>query len=322
MLDAGIEPGSPDGRSSPHSRCPSEPAGPAARAAVAAVVAGGLLAAAAGCGGSSGGSSSSSTPGPVTITVSHGYTDVEAKEIKAQADQWNTQNPDQEGQPRLQRRQRQRAAEDHRRLHRRQLPRRRLRVRLVRRPARPPAEAGRPHQQGQGPGLRLERLLPLRAAGGHRQRQGRRHPGPGRQPRPRLQQEAVRGGRRRRPRRPTGPGRTSATRPRSSPTPSSHTYGWAYVNDGSEDTVWRYLAMLWQAGGDLLNSRQHRAGLRLAGRAGRPAAAAGHGRHRQVGLPRHRQRQLPQPVQQRQDRDALDRALGPVQHQQQRRATA
>lgn len=32
----------------------------------------------------------------------------------------------------------------------------------------------------------------------------------------------------------------------------THTYGWAYVNDGSEDTVWRYLAMLWQAGGDLL----------------------------------------------------------------------
>ena len=39
---------------------------------------------------------------------------------------------------------------------------------------------------------------------------------------------------------------------------STHTYGWAYVNDGSEDTVWRYLAMLWQAGGSLLtpdNSR-------------------------------------------------------------------
>src|SRR3954452_3634264 len=30
------------------------------------------------------------------------------------------------------------------------------------------------------------------------------------------------------------------------------TYGWAYVNDGSEDTVWRFLAMLWQAGGELL----------------------------------------------------------------------
>jgi multiple sugar transport system substrate-binding protein len=34
---------------------------------------------------------------------------------------------------------------------------------------------------------------------------------------------------------------------------STHNYGWAYVNDGSEDTVWRFLAMLWQAGGDLLN---------------------------------------------------------------------
>src|SRR5262249_19132214 len=35
---------------------------------------------------------------------------------------------------------------------------------------------------------------------------------------------------------------------------STKNYGWAYVNDGSEDTVWRYLAMLWQAGGDLLNA--------------------------------------------------------------------
>jgi multiple sugar transport system substrate-binding protein len=34
--------------------------------------------------------------------------------------------------------------------------------------------------------------------------------------------------------------------------PGAQTYGWAYVNDGTEDTVWRYLAMLWQAGGDLL----------------------------------------------------------------------
>jgi multiple sugar transport system substrate-binding protein len=30
-------------------------------------------------------------------------------------------------------------------------------------------------------------------------------------------------------------------------------FGWAYVNDGSEDTVWRFLALLWQAGGDLLS---------------------------------------------------------------------
>ncbi len=31
-------------------------------------------------------------------------------------------------------------------------------------------------------------------------------------------------------------------------------YGWAYVADGSEDTTWRWLAMLWQAGGDLLDA--------------------------------------------------------------------
>jgi multiple sugar transport system substrate-binding protein len=36
--------------------------------------------------------------------------------------------------------------------------------------------------------------------------------------------------------------------------PANHTFGWAYVNDGSEDTVWRWEAMLWQAGGELLNS--------------------------------------------------------------------
>ena len=36
--------------------------------------------------------------------------------------------------------------------------------------------------------------------------------------------------------------------------PGDGRFGWAYVNDGSEDTVWRWLAMLWQAGGDLLDS--------------------------------------------------------------------
>jgi multiple sugar transport system substrate-binding protein len=29
-------------------------------------------------------------------------------------------------------------------------------------------------------------------------------------------------------------------------------FGWAYVADGSEDTVWRFDALLWQAGGDIL----------------------------------------------------------------------
>jgi multiple sugar transport system substrate-binding protein len=36
--------------------------------------------------------------------------------------------------------------------------------------------------------------------------------------------------------------------------PSAKQFGWAYVNDASEDTVWRFDALLWQAGGDILNS--------------------------------------------------------------------
>ena len=31
-------------------------------------------------------------------------------------------------------------------------------------------------------------------------------------------------------------------------------FGWAYVNDASEDTVWRFEALLWQAGGEILSS--------------------------------------------------------------------
>ncbi|HMK91550.1 MAG TPA: ABC transporter substrate-binding protein [Thermoleophilia bacterium] len=36
--------------------------------------------------------------------------------------------------------------------------------------------------------------------------------------------------------------------------PAAKQFGWAYVNDGSEDTVWRFLALLWQSDGDLLNA--------------------------------------------------------------------
>jgi multiple sugar transport system substrate-binding protein len=36
-------------------------------------------------------------------------------------------------------------------------------------------------------------------------------------------------------------------------------FGWAYVADGSEDTVWRFDALLWQAGGDILNSNNTKA---------------------------------------------------------------
>jgi multiple sugar transport system substrate-binding protein len=41
--------------------------------------------------------------------------------------------------------------------------------------------------------------------------------------------------------------------------PATKTYGWAYVNDGSEDTVWRYLPLLWQAGGEMLSSDNKKA---------------------------------------------------------------
>jgi multiple sugar transport system substrate-binding protein len=34
--------------------------------------------------------------------------------------------------------------------------------------------------------------------------------------------------------------------------PSAKQFGWAYVADASEDTVWRFDALLWQAGGDIL----------------------------------------------------------------------
>ena len=37
-------------------------------------------------------------------------------------------------------------------------------------------------------------------------------------------------------------------------------FGWAYVNDASEDTVWRFWAMLWQAGGSILSADGKHAG--------------------------------------------------------------
>lgn len=50
--------------------------------------------------------------------------------------------------------------------------------------------------------------------------------------------------------------------------PDDGRFGWAYVDDGSEDTVWRWTSMLWQAGGDLLDaSNTHAAFDSDAGRA-------------------------------------------------------
>jgi multiple sugar transport system substrate-binding protein len=41
--------------------------------------------------------------------------------------------------------------------------------------------------------------------------------------------------------------------------PSAKQFGWAYVNDASEDTVWRFDALLWQAGGDILSADNKKA---------------------------------------------------------------
>jgi multiple sugar transport system substrate-binding protein len=40
---------------------------------------------------------------------------------------------------------------------------------------------------------------------------------------------------------------------------SKKQFGWAYVDDGSEDTVWRFWALLWEAGGDILTPDGKRA---------------------------------------------------------------
>jgi multiple sugar transport system substrate-binding protein len=41
--------------------------------------------------------------------------------------------------------------------------------------------------------------------------------------------------------------------------PAAKQFGWAYVNDASEDTVWRFDALLWQAGGSILTPDQKHA---------------------------------------------------------------
>ena len=246
-----------------------------------------------------------------SIVVSHGYTDVEATAIKAQVATWNTGASRREGQAASS------TAATTARCRRRSpaSPRATTPTSPTSTARRPPSWSRQPKlvdltDKVKAPAVELGRLLPLRA---------------------------------RRPRRSTA--RSSASRPWSTtsawsttrscspqagvapPTDDwtwqdfrdaakkltdagTKTYGWAYVNDGSEDTVWRYLAMLWQAGGDLLNADNTKPAFDSAGRAGGAAAAARHGGHRQVGLPRHGQRQLPEPVQQRQDRDAVDRARG------------
>ena len=47
--------------------------------------------------------------------------------------------------------------------------------------------------------------------------------------------------------------------------PANKQFGWAYVNDGGEDTVWRYDALLWEAGGQHPHPRRQARCVQLAG---------------------------------------------------------
>ncbi len=51
--------------------------------------------------------------------------------------------------------------------------------------------------------------------------------------------------------------------------PAKGQYGWLIPADGSEDTVWHYLPMLWEAGGDILSSDNEQGRVQFRGRASR-----------------------------------------------------
>ena len=93
--------------------------------------------------------------------------------------------------------------------------------------------------------------------------------------------------------------------------PPKGQYGWLIPADGSEDTVWHWLPMLWEAGGNILNAGQHEGRLQLRGRRQGADDAAADGRRRQVALPRHHQRERAEADEQRQGRDAGHRPVGP-----------
>ena len=120
--------------------------------------------------------------------------------------------------------------------------------------ARDRAQHHGPHRPRAGPGVQLGRLLGRGARGRHGRRAGLRSAGADRQPGDRLQQGPVRGGGRGSSRPPIGPGTTSAPRPRRSPTRRSSSTGSRSRSTRTEDTVWHYDAMLWEAGGDILNA--------------------------------------------------------------------
>ena len=53
--------------------------------------------------------------------------------------------------------------------------------------------------------------------------------------------------------------------------PAKKQFGWSYPADGSEDTVWHWEAMLWEADGDILTPDNTKAAFNSTGRAYRPS---------------------------------------------------
>ena len=94
---------------------------------------------------------------------------------------------------------------------------------------------------------------------------------------------------------------------------SAKQFGTAYVTPGSEDTVWHWVALLWEAGGAAADPGQQEGGVQLGGRAEVAGDAAHDGCHRQVDVPGPDRLGLRQPVQLGQDRHGRDRPVGPVQ---------
>ena len=195
----------------------------------------------------------SSSDGGTTIEPSsHGYTDAEAKALDSQVAQWNKAHPTTKVKLRLQRRQRQRAAEDGCRIHRGNYPDVAYEfgssaAQLVRQPKLIDLT-----DKVKAPGVNWIDFYPSERQAATVNGKVVGVPGTRRQPQPRLQQEALRGCRCRAADERPGRGQDFRAAAKKLTDAGTHTYGWAYVNDGSEDTVWRFLAMLWQAGGDLL----------------------------------------------------------------------
>ena len=196
-----------------------------------------------------------------------GYTAAEAKAFAHLVTEYEAQHPGQKVSPPV-RQQRQHAAEGPDRGARRQPAGHRLPLRLLGAQRGADPAGGEPDQVVKRPGVNWNDFWTRRARRGHRQRQGDRHPGrwwttwPWSttrrcSPRPACSRRAR-----------TGPGSSSWPTRKKLTNPANKQFGTAYVTPGTEDTVWHWEALLWEAGGELLTPGQQEGGVRLGRRAG------------------------------------------------------